>query len=151
MGNRASIGVEGCSKKIYLQWNGGRGSVQAFIEEANKRYCASKHGKVDTINIKDDTYLFFLFAAIREYFDFAGDRKYRGRDTLSLYLCDEPYTDENGHYVVKNNGEIDFSHSRYIESKDYTSECYDGITAFYAELESVLVAHVWDGDSEEDQ
>jgi hypothetical protein len=40
MGNRASISIENCSSGIYLHWNGGKGSIMAFVEEANKRYTA---------------------------------------------------------------------------------------------------------------
>lgn len=105
MGNRAVITLDIDSKKrgVYVHWNGGSGSVQAFIEEARKRFTFSR-GKIhpDDLEIEIVTFYSILYGLIRDYF--AYNTEYPSRKPMSIYMTApngaDGFTEDNGVYVI---------------------------------------------------
>lgn len=143
MGNRASIYIQSSRKTLYLQWQGGPGSVDAFIDEAKKRA-----GFTDKIQ---QDFVFYLHHCIRDFFDFANDTKYRNRDQLSVYvensesICDQ----DNGHYTLKRDGTLtrELGEYCYGEDSDYTKKSNAYIAGFFKQLDKVLMVSEWGGAS----
>ena len=113
MGNRASIYIQPSKQTIYLQWQGGPGSVDAFIDEAKRRAGFTNEIQPD--------FIFYLHHACRDFFDFAGkDQKYRNRDQLSLYveageeICDQ----DNGHFRLDKRGKLTRESGEYCYAED---------------------------------
>lgn len=145
MGNRASISVENCTLFLFLHWNGGRGSVRAFVEEANKRYTASRYQtEPSPVHITGNRYVMELYACIREYFNFSGELQFRARDGMSLSLCEDKNTEDNGHYHVLQNGQIDECDVTCSEYAHYTQQSHDSITQFFAMSESLMLVADWE-------
>jgi len=135
MGNRATIAVPTAKHMIYLQWNGGLGSVRAFTDEALRR----NGGQIN------ESLIYELYGAIRDFFSFAGEKN-RGRDGLSLYIVDKASKCEgdNGHYSITPKGKLDTSEARLIEDFVYTAKSYNNITGFFQKMESMQLKADWD-------
>lgn len=139
MGNRASISIPKSNTLIYLHWNGGKGSVQAFVEEAKKR----NGGNVMTGNNyhgdkTSDLFTMHLFACIRDFFNFSSNYR-KERDNMTVYIYDKKTTkvcnEDNGHYRIREDGTIDFSLTKYIEPTDYTTESYNTIKQWFNDFD----------------
>ena len=156
MGNRASISVEGSNQTIFVHWNGGKGSIMAFVREANRRCQASKYEPEksnddlltfdDNENLDPDVYMIELYSAIRQFFSFSGEQKHRGRDSLSLRIFNsiQKNDEDNKHYHVNGNGSIDFSGSKLIENQEYTEGCFKDITSFFKQADNLLLTSDFD-------
>ena len=142
MGNRATIEIEDYEQhSLYLQWNGGKGSVRAFVQEALRRANVQEDQEIP------DDFIFYLHATIRDYFNFADVPSERGRDRYSLYVYEgiSATHEDNGHYFIRRQGTIDYSKvSPYLESAEETEELYQGITEFFKKFEDTLLeADAW--------
>jgi hypothetical protein len=87
MGNRAVISVEGSQCGVYLHWNGGRESVNAFLRVAQTL------GVRDPVS--DPSYFYARFAQICG--NFFGGAICVGVESLSRLDCDNG---DNGHFIV---------------------------------------------------
>lgn len=140
MGNRASIYIQPSKQTIYLQWQGGPGSVEAFIDEAKGRAGFTKEIQPD--------FVFYLHHAIRDFFDFASeDPKDRNRDQLSLYVehGEEICDCDNGHYRLDKAGTLTRKCGKYCsaEGPTYTKESNAFVADFYRQLDAVLLTVEW--------
>lgn len=146
MGNRAEIIIEGQENSIFLHWQGGKGSVKAFVEEALKR-CP---------DIDNNAFIYELYAAIKDFFSFAGDKRYRERRMLNVYIIKSPkliskkYAQEsnidNGVYKIQKDGKINYDYCCCKEGSAYTKETYNYISLFFQEMEELLKATDWGND-----
>jgi hypothetical protein len=93
MGNRAVVSVDGSKCGIYLHWNGGRESVNAFLRVAKDL------GVRDPIS--DPSYFLARFAQIAA--NFFGGSTCVGVESLSKLDCDNG---DNGHFIVGKGFEI---------------------------------------------
>lgn len=153
MGNRASISIEGSNQVIYLHWNGGKGSVMAFIRETNRRYLGdmdsdSSHTLLkfkEGASLDAQHYILELYGVIRQFFSFSGDKKYRGRNRLSVRLLNnsDENNEDNKHYHVNSDGTIDYSKSVSTEDENYTKGCFEDITSFFIEADNLLLDASW--------
>ena len=127
MGNRVSISVPTIKQNLYLHWNGGNGSVKAFIEEAHRR----TYGEYipNTSHANDNTNMLFfmnLYNAVRDFFNYANDEKFSGYGTLSVYLDNHTNNCDNGHKTLNDNFEFEFNNWG-----TYDEESYRGITDWF--------------------
>jgi len=102
MGNRLSIGVKGAKKSIYMQWQGGRGSQLAFLDEAFKRYYESF-----AMNHSPDTFIDTLYWTISNYMSDGNV------SPLTLYLHNKLIrTDQDNCHI-----EIDMPHDTAMDCR----------------------------------
>ena len=109
MGNRAIITTKDKEMGIYLQWNGGRDSIEAFLE-----YCKLKGYRSPEA---DDSYAFArLTQIISNYLGGNLSIGIIGNCSNSEPCCD------NGNYIIGGNWEIvgrDYPYESFEEQKEY--------------------------------
>ena len=135
MGNRATIQITNVKPFIYLHWNGGRGKVQAFINEALRRHNTNYHsGTSETLTINcPHRFMSDLYGVVRDFNNFATSRGF-SRDNASIYLQDSKEDTDNGHYTVSQDGTL--SGGRATESLKHTKEDTEALAKFFEALES---------------
>ncbi|MGP9666741.1 hypothetical protein [Psychrobacter sp. AOP31-A1-22] len=149
MGNRATITLSADKKDrgVYVHWNGGRGSIAAFLDETQKRMSMTHKtvsgGDIDT-EVDEEaitTFYSIFYGVAREFFGYSS--KYKERDPDSIYMASEHVrkgTSDNGCYVIKN----DFTCGRIDKENfsEYDANCYQHITQFFDEVHHALCAVV---------
>ena len=133
MGNRAIITSENKNMGVYLHWNGGRDSVEAFLE-----YCRLKGFRSPE---EDENYAFARLTQIVSNF-FGG--------SLSVGIvgkCNDKICSDNGNYIVGNNWSIvdrEYPCKDFIEQDDYDLkemlESIDNAQPIGQQLREVLYA-----------
>lgn len=111
MGNRAALTDAQHSVGVYLHWNGGRRSVEAFV-----RYCALRHFRAPS---EDASYAFARLAQVVGNF-------FGGALSLGVLSADEVEASrelENGIYVI-GDWKID---EHIVTAPDYCEEEVDGL------------------------
>jgi len=108
MGNRARITTRDKKMGIYLHWNGGRDSVEAFLEYCKLRGFRSPEG--------DDSYAFArLTQIISNYFG-------GGLSIGIVGNCSNVIESDNGNYIIGGNWEIvgrDYPYKSFAEQTEY--------------------------------
>lgn len=112
MGNRAVIKFGGTSQGIYLHWNGGKESVQAFLDCA-KRYHVRG-------GVKDCYGRARLCQIIGNFF---GGTLSLGVDDVRFLDCDNY---DNGMFIVNDNWEIEKREYSHDESP-FNQEYYEAV------------------------
>lgn len=108
MGNRAVITTEKEEIGVYLHWNGGRDSVEAFLE-----YCKRKgHRSPET-----DCYGFARLCQVIG--NFFGGTTSIGVDTCARLDCDNG---DNGMYIIKDWKIVGHKYHSGKEQKEYELE-----------------------------
>ncbi len=136
MGNRAVIIFDDAPKiGIYLHWNGGRGSVEAFLDEAKRRDIRSPKG--------DALYCFARFSQIvGEFLAYSGDGQPNYSLSFGAGLADDLDQDngDNGVYHIDDAFEIrERSHTLQTVADQYDKDCRKSIGEFFAKLEACIV------------
>lgn len=106
MGNRAVITTEDKKIGVYLHWNGGRDSVEAFLT-----YCKIK----DFRSPETDSYGWARLCQVIANF-FGGDGLCIGIDEFDELDCNNH---DNGVYIIKNWEIIGREYAPGIEQKEY--------------------------------
>lgn len=143
MGNRATIHLKSDTQDrgVYVQWNGGAGSVAAFLEETRRRMSKDRKevltlpkGDENEVSRENETLFFYstLHGVIRDYFNYASPYKERESADNSLVLVSNISTwsgEDNGQYDVEN----DFSCKRINTDQltDYEAENATDIKLFF--------------------
>lgn len=141
MGNRATVHLKSDrqDRGVYVYWDGGEGSIAAFLEETKKRMgTAREHiltgpkSNQSKIRFEAETVTFYATFAgvVREYFAYSSPYKQRSPD--GFFICpniSEFGGEDNGNYDIEN----DFSCKRIDINNltDYQRERYEGIGAFF--------------------
>jgi hypothetical protein len=113
MGNRAVVTVKGSKVGLYLHWNGGRESVQAFLRAAKDL------GVRDPVN--DASYFYSRFAQVVS--NFFGGTTCVGLEALSELDC---VNGDNGVFVVGEGFKIlSGVRSTVANPKQYEQEVYE--------------------------
>ena len=142
MGNRATVHLKNdtIDRGVYVHWNGGRGSIAAFLEETKKRMSGECLGDEDqTINAFYSTF----FSVCREYFSYCNS--YKSRTIRNVYYITEEasfMSEDNGCYMV----EADYTCSRTDIDKlpPKEAEDYQTISRFFEAAHnamSVVIDH----------
>lgn len=108
MGNRAIITTKDKQVGIYLHWNGGRDSVEAFLE-----YCKLKGFRSPEA---DDSYAFARLTQVISNF-FEG-----GLSIGILGDCSKGICEDNGNYIIGSNWEIinrEYPYKNFNEQNEY--------------------------------
>ena len=136
MGNRATVHLKGDiqDRGIYVHWNGGKGCMAAFLEEASKRMKAS-----ECLGDEEQEIISFysiLFGVCREYFGYCSSYKTRGARNVYHVYEDVMADSDNGCYQV----EDDYTCSRTDVSKLSPAhlEDYKTTAQFFAEANSAM-------------
>ena len=138
MGNRATIKLKNDPKArgVYTQWQGGEGSVTAFVEETQRRIT----GAIDSQK-EADAALFYavLFGVIRDFAAYCTAFKNRRADMVLMAIGEDELKDsDNGTYLI----EDDFSCERFNHSifDDKERADYTHITVFFNEFHHAACA-----------
>jgi len=141
VGNRAIITLKEDEKQrgVYVQWRGGNGSIQAYIEETRRRFTFTAF-RDDASNrtsrcMENDIVTFYaiLYGVIREFFGYC--TKYTTRESLSVHMVESggwrEFKDDNGVYVV----DADYMCDRFNEPEYSPYEKYNvkNIRGYYEE------------------
>ena len=108
MGNRAVITTEEKKTGVYLHWNGGRDSVEAFLE-----YCKRKGHR----NPEEDNYGWARLCQVIG--NFFGGTCSLGIDDISRLDCDNF---DNGMYIIKDWKIVGREFFKGTEQKEQTLE-----------------------------
>ena len=129
MGNRATIHLKSDTQDrgIYVHWNGGRGSIAAFLEETKKRMSGECLGEEDQVQ---NAFYSTFFSVCREYFSYCSS--YKSRAIRNVYYITEEasfMSEDNGCYMI----EDDYSCSRTQIDKlpPREAEDYHTISQFF--------------------
>lgn len=144
MANCATINVKGdhnSNRGIYIHWNGGRGSVAAFILETKKRLGRDwvyREGN-DKTDIEADITSFYavLFGVLREFNSYCSKFKNTVVDGIYMEATDVSNGfGGNGCYTIEN----DFSCGRLDISSQANQYDYQNIAIFFEGVRAALSA-----------
>jgi membrane-bound inhibitor of C-type lysozyme len=139
MGNRATITLASDTKDrgIYITWNGGPGSVAAFVEETRKRMATNCQKLFTNAILKNDretkilTFYTTLYGVMREFFNYYCNDK--SRVTTCVYLPgDIKVRDsviDNGCYIIEDDFTCQRINLNEIHPQEQTN--YQNITRFF--------------------
>ena len=138
MGNRAIIKLKNDPKAqgVYTHWQGGEGSVTAFVEETQRRIT----GAIDSQK-EADAALFYavLFGVIRDFAAYCTPFKNRRADMVLMAIGEDELKDsDNGIYLIEDDFSCErFNHSTFDDKErvDYTH-----ITVFFNEFHHAACA-----------
>lgn len=131
------------NNSLRLDWNGGRGAVAAFIEEAVRRL---NKNQIVPENVSDDGKFIYqadfyslLYGAAREFFCYY--LKNKDRDTGSVGMAtfsNSAVKPDDNLYIIHN----DFSCPRAIKAgfSEWDQENYQAISDFFALIHNTLSA-----------
>lgn len=146
MGNRATVQLKNDTQDrgVFINWNGGAGSVAAFLEETKLRIgrdvlsAGEKSASTEARYEAEATYFYATFLGVAREF-FAYGSQFKERVSGGYMMCSnlsEFSGEDNGNYEVKN----DFTCERInIEHlSDYERGNYEGITGFFCAAHHAL-------------